>query len=794
MAENSILERLDALSQNLAVQQSWQDLVQNRNQAAAVAYRVGRTDLFHQYSEEAIAVAKQHGFQRLELDARFRRYQYLLMLDLSGRTLDELRQELNCDLDESGEPNIAGQMNGQIEQYASEAIAAYDRLLAVSAHLSTTTIEAVKLCRQKAVAFSLAMRVGQFDEALELLGNEGNNVPEVKKLLHDSATSAREDSRRICDGLRIDLFLLAAELWRKLDSPDIVQIIFKKVEHLTRSLPGKRCNLCMAWADFCETRGKLADAEKHAREAVDAADQANMVQLKAQAVTQLNSLLARRAGDGSQFQVPEGLGVTDRVMWVVQNVYRALQSKNFELALRLTEQALSQASSPPLRRSVLRVQMIALFELGRISAAESVLDECISLISAELASDAEVVTGSLDRRIIEEENLYLLKAFFRAKAEESIEAWNVAERGRARRLKREMEATKRFAEVSLGDTSFNFTLGWLRSRRAAMISLAATRWGTVALTIGPDEDKPEARILNNFPAGELKRFLPDLSATETDLNLGSEVIEGLSMGIIHPLRERLRAITRSANVLYIIPDSYFYYAPFAVLTLDTSTNGSSLIDLCPLAHTPSAAILSSFNFDRSASRECLAVAVGKDSSGFEFHNHLNQISKASWPIPPVQLQDEAATIERVITEAPHYPAIYFSCHGTVSSETSDLMAASQLMLAGDTALTARDVAKWKLSANLVFLNACQTARFRMQQRSEVNGFVRAFLLAGAKSLIAPLIRVDPQAAGDFAETFFRAWVGGASTAEALRTAQLTARRKDPKAKEWATYCLTGDFR
>ena len=795
MADNSLFERLDTLSRRLVAQQRWQEMVQNRSQAASVAYRAGRTDLFHQFSQEAITVAEEHGLQSLELGGRLARYQFLLMLDLSGRTLDELRWGLCCELDDNMELRIVGEMSERLERYAAEALAAYDRLLAVSASPSTSIVEAVKLCRQKAVAFSLVMKAGQFEEALELLSKERTNLAEVNKLLHDSAESAREDTSRICDALRVDLFLLAAELMRKLDSPDVVQMIFTKAEELTKSLPGKRCSLYMAWAEFCESRGELGDAEKHAREAVDAAEQTHMVQLKAQATTRLNNLLAHGADDGSQFQVPEGLGVSDRVMWIIQNAHRALLAENFELARRLTDQALSQARSSSLRRAVLRLRMLTLFELGHISEAESDLDECISLISTELASDAGVATGNLDRRIIEEENFYLLKAFFRARAGESIEAWNFAELGRARRLKREIEATKRFPEASLGDTTFAVTRDWLRSRRAAIISLAATRWGTLALTVGPDEDKPEACVLSSFPARELGRLLaPDVSAMEGDLNLGSKVIHGLSLGLIHPLKERLWAITRSAKVLYIVPDSYLYYAPFAALTLDPYENSSTLIDLCPLAHTPSAAILSWFNSDRSPSRGCLAVAVGQDNSGFEFHNHLTQISKASWPTPPVQLRDEAATIERVTAEASHYSVIYFSCHGAVSRDTSDLMAASKLLLAGETPLTARDVAKWKLSAYLVFLNACQTGRFRMQQRSEVNGFVRAFLLAGAKSLIAPLIRVDPKAAGDFAEAFFRAWVAGASTSEALRKAQLTARQKDPEGKGWATYCLTGDFR
>ena len=135
--------------------------------------------------------------------------------------------------------------------------------------------------------------------------------------------------------------------------------------------------------------------------------------------------------------------------------------------------------------------------------------------------------------------------------------------------------------------------------------------------------------------------------------------------------------------------------------------------------------------------------------------------------------------------------LYFSCHGTVSGNSLDLLGASQLRLAEDTLLTAREVSTWKLSADLVFLNACQSGRFRLGEHSDVNGFVRAFLMAGAKSIIAPVIHVTPQPAGEFAADFFQAWLSGGGVAEALQSAQFAARKRLPDSMEWAAYCLTG---
>jgi CHAT domain-containing protein len=54
-------------------------------------------------------------------------------------------------------------------------------------------------------------------------------------------------------------------------------------------------------------------------------------------------------------------------------------------------------------------------------------------------------------------------------------------------------------------------------------------------------------------------------------------------------------------------------------------------------------------------------------------------------------------------------------------------------------------------------------------------------------------RVDPGAAAKLAATFFRSWLGGATKAEALQAAQLELKKDGAEVKNWAAYCLIGDF-
>jgi CHAT domain-containing protein len=147
--------------------------------------------------------------------------------------------------------------------------------------------------------------------------------------------------------------------------------------------------------------------------------------------------------------------------------------------------------------------------------------------------------------------------------------------------------------------------------------------------------------------------------------------------------------------------------------------------------------------------------------------------------------------ERVAAEAPQHRVLFIASHGVLNPLVQDNMAASQLELAQGL-VSANDVARWNLSADLVFLNACQSGRGRPEGRTQLNGFARAFLSAGANTVIAPLTHVAPQAASDLAESFFRGWLGNLSKAEALQAAQIQLKGKS-QCQEWGAHCLIGDF-
>jgi CHAT domain-containing protein len=140
-----------------------------------------------------------------------------------------------------------------------------------------------------------------------------------------------------------------------------------------------------------------------------------------------------------------------------------------------------------------------------------------------------------------------------------------------------------------------------------------------------------------------------------------------------------------------------------------------------------------------------------------------------------------------------YPVIHFACHGSLPAAISDPLAASQIELFPPQVLTAGDVLRCgHVPAELVFLNACQSGRFRMSARSEPDGFWRAFLQAGAASIVATLALIDPDAASALALDFYQHWLGGSSKGKALQKAQCAMIERAAPVEHWGLHILVGD--
>ncbi len=113
--------------------------------------------------------------------------------------------------------------------------------------------------------------------------------------------------------------------------------------------------------------------------------------------------------------------------------------------------------------------------------------------------------------------------------------------------------------------------------------------------------------------------------------------------------------------------------------------------------------------------------------------------------------------------------------------------------AEDGILTAEDVAGLDLRATeLVVLSACETGLGVVQIGEGVFGLRRAFVLAGAKTLVMSLWKVPDRQTQMLMVDFYRRLLAGEPRAEALRQAQLTLQAKYPDPLYWGAFICQGE--
>ena len=125
-----------------------------------------------------------------------------------------------------------------------------------------------------------------------------------------------------------------------------------------------------------------------------------------------------------------------------------------------------------------------------------------------------------------------------------------------------------------------------------------------------------------------------------------------------------------------------------------------------------------------------------------------------------------ATVRSVVERAPGSALVHLACHGMYRAD-SPMFSALRL---GDGWLTAADVIALDLRGSTVVLSACESGRHGVAAGDEVIGFTRAFLGAGASTLVSSLWHADDSATADLmAEWYGRLAEQG--PAESLRQAQ-----------------------
>ena len=149
-----------------------------------------------------------------------------------------------------------------------------------------------------------------------------------------------------------------------------------------------------------------------------------------------------------------------------------------------------------------------------------------------------------------------------------------------------------------------------------------------------------------------------------------------------------------------------------------------------------------------------------------------------------------ATKDEVLRRLGSVALVHMAAHGNM--ETGEIALASNEG-EKENILTMRDVLGVEMRARLVVLSCCHSARGEIKAEGVV-GIARAFLGAGARSVLVSLWAIDDEATLEFMKNFYQHLVKGISAGESLNQAMNCMRESEKfnAAKYWAPFVLIGD--
>ena len=288
-------------------------------------------------------------------------------------------------------------------------------------------------------------------------------------------------------------------------------------------------------------------------------------------------------------------------------------------------------------------------------------------------------------------------------------------------------------------------------------------------------------------------------SSQSQLSNGDPLV-ALYNNIIGPIADLIQG-----DELIIVPDGPLWLAPYAALVgprfkflcesfrirLIPSLTSLKMIADCPSEyHSKSGALL--------VGDPCVADIIcdnGERMKQLPFaRQEVQMIGQILKVIP---LTGKQATKDEVLKRLSSIALVHIAAHG--STETGEIALSpnpnrpSRAPSEEDFLLRIADVMNVKLRARLVVLSCCHSGQGEIKAEGVV-GVARAFMGAGARSVLVSLWAIDDEATLEFMKSFYHYLVDGRSASESLNQAMKSLRESDKYSdvKYWAPFVLIGD--
>ena len=259
--------------------------------------------------------------------------------------------------------------------------------------------------------------------------------------------------------------------------------------------------------------------------------------------------------------------------------------------------------------------------------------------------------------------------------------------------------------------------------------------------------------------------------------------------------------------LILVPDGSSFLIPYAALLDQNSRYLSETLRIRLAPSLTSLSLLSECPEERHSTSGALLVGdpwieTVRLKSGeqlkryFQLPGAEDEVKMIGQILNVEPLTGKNATKDQVLSRLNSVSLVHIAAHG--SAERGEILLSPNLGKSEppdekDFLLTMADVLKAELDAKLVVLSCCHSGRGKIKAEGVV-GIARAFLGAGARSVIASLWAIDDDATLVFMRHFYEHLVKGKSAGNSLHQAMKWMRESDDfnAVMDWAPFVLIGD--
>jgi CHAT domain-containing protein len=321
------------------------------------------------------------------------------------------------------------------------------------------------------------------------------------------------------------------------------------------------------------------------------------------------------------------------------------------------------------------------------------------------------------------------------------------------------------------------------------------------------------------------------------LNTALAKLNVKSQKLYQKLFQPLESHLASAHKLIIVPDGALAYLPFETLVRESKTtagkrtSGAYLIERFAISYAPSASALAAIKaMPKDARKDTRGmIAFGdpvytsfekREQTGDALQSNSRHLAESMSEYR--QLPYTRKEIREILSLFPEteqktylgidaceqnvktadlqkYRYIHFAAHGIIDEEypaRSGIILSAENNSKEDGVLQMSEVMRLNVNADLVTLSACRTGLGKLFNGEGMIGLTRAFLYAGASSVLVSVWNVNDMATAELMKEFYHNLQKGMSKNEALRQAKRELINGQKRAWRhpyfWAPFVLIGE--